>query len=385
MSIMSVMSVMTRFETILVLLAASSCSLANQTNRDEKVLSLFSVVQFPNQVCTTESDSLLGTCLASSECTSAGGTASGQCAAGFGVCCLITTSTCSSTISNNNTYITNPGFPSTYTPSATGTCIFTVKKCSDDVCQLRLDFQTFTGFTAASTGACTDKFDVSTNTGVNPPTICGTNTGYHMYVEIGRDSGDTASLKVTYGGTTSTQFNIFVRQIECNSLSRAPTDCVQYYTGTSGTIRSFNWGGSQLLRGMDYRICIRDEEGYCSISYKESSGTTIDAFSILNPAAPSSSTAEASTGQCIKTGGSGLIIHSGVSSDGIIPLNPALVLEGFPSQFCGGLFGTDGSTSSGQTLTSARKPFELSLFTAPAATITSPSTGFSLDYSQNGC
>ena len=34
--------------------------------------------------------------------------------AGFGVCCLFTTSTCGGSTSNNITYITNPGFPATY-------------------------------------------------------------------------------------------------------------------------------------------------------------------------------------------------------------------------------------------------------------------------------
>ena len=47
----------------------------------------------------------------------------------------------------------------------------------------RLDFQTFSGFTVDTTttgvGFCTDSFVAAGQTGVNPPTICGTNTGYH--------------------------------------------------------------------------------------------------------------------------------------------------------------------------------------------------------------
>ena len=100
-------------------------------------LSLFSV-QFPNDDCTSSSSSTTtGTCYSSSECTSRSGTASGTCAAGFGVCCVISTSTCGSTVSTNNTYIRNPGYPSSYTPTSTGTCTVTIKKVSDDVCQLR--------------------------------------------------------------------------------------------------------------------------------------------------------------------------------------------------------------------------------------------------------
>ena len=101
-------------------------------------LSLFSVVNFPNADCTSISSSTTtGTCYTSSECTSRSGSASGSCAAGFGVCCVITSSTCGSTVSNNVTYIRNPGYPSSVTPTSTGTCTTTIRKVSDDICQLR--------------------------------------------------------------------------------------------------------------------------------------------------------------------------------------------------------------------------------------------------------
>ena len=43
-------------------------------------------------------------------------------------------------------------------------------------------------------------------------------------------------------------------------LIRAPTDCVQYFTGTAGQIYSYNFG--QMLGGMYYTNCIRTEVGY---------------------------------------------------------------------------------------------------------------------------
>merc|ERR1711892_821269 len=138
------------------------------------MFSLFSIVQFPNQVCTTASSSTTyGTWYTSSECTTKSGSADGNCAAGFGVCCVVSTSSCSSTISTNTTYIQNPGYPSSYTPTSAGTCMFTVKKCSDDVCQLRLDFQTMTGLDldTAADGACSDSCATAGQTGSNPPTI----------------------------------------------------------------------------------------------------------------------------------------------------------------------------------------------------------------------
>merc|ERR1712038_1699222 len=94
----------------LVLAALSlSLSLATQPQtKDEragKAFSLFSIVQFPNQQCTGSSSSTTyGTCYTSSECSAKGGSADGNCAAGFGVCCVIYTTTCGTAISTNTTY-----------------------------------------------------------------------------------------------------------------------------------------------------------------------------------------------------------------------------------------------------------------------------------------
>merc|ERR1711923_421204 len=107
--------------------------------RQRKQLSLFSVVQFPNDECvsTTSSITTMGTYLTASECTNRAGASSGTCAAGFGVCCVITTSTCGATVSTNITYIRNPGYPSSITPTSTGsTCTTTIRKVSDNICQL---------------------------------------------------------------------------------------------------------------------------------------------------------------------------------------------------------------------------------------------------------
>ena len=88
--------------------------------------SLFSIVQFPNQACTSASSTTtFGTCFTSSECSTAGGTADGNCAAGFGVCCklnqirlcqtnfvvlgVISTATCGTTLSSNTSYVRNSG------------------------------------------------------------------------------------------------------------------------------------------------------------------------------------------------------------------------------------------------------------------------------------
>ena len=65
-----------------------------------------------------------------SECSSKGGSAKGKCAAGFGVCCVFTlSSSTSTTVNYNDTYIQNPDFPSAY--GSTSTLSYTVNKCSN--------------------------------------------------------------------------------------------------------------------------------------------------------------------------------------------------------------------------------------------------------------
>merc|ERR1712110_92732 len=60
------------------------------SDREGKVLPVFQVVKFPNDVCSGTSRN--GTCYTAEECSVKGGTTDGSCAAGFGVCCLFSLS-----------------------------------------------------------------------------------------------------------------------------------------------------------------------------------------------------------------------------------------------------------------------------------------------------
>ena len=68
-----------------------------------------------------------------------------------------------------------------------------------------------------------------------------------VYIEIGQDS--TAFTKLTFAigssTTVSRVWEIKVTQLECWSKSRPhDTGCLQYYTGTTGRITSFNFAQS---------------------------------------------------------------------------------------------------------------------------------------------
>merc|ERR1711894_711714 len=151
--------------------------------KEEKAFSLFNVVTFQNDACTstsitTQSGARSGQCFTAEECTAKGGIASGGCAMGFGTCCLFTQTTCGGTVENNCTHVQNDGFP-----AALPNCNYQINKAQADVCSLRLDFLTFNtqagNFAAAagglmdSLGACQDTFAVVTNTnGGDTPVVC---------------------------------------------------------------------------------------------------------------------------------------------------------------------------------------------------------------------
>jgi len=352
--------------------------------RQLKQLSLFSVVQFPNDECTSSSDSsTLGTCLTSSECGDrSGGTSDGSCAAGFGVCCVVSSSTCGASLSSNISYIRNPGYPSAYTPTSAGTCEFTISKANDGICQLRLDFQTMTGYTVgAGNGECTTtSFEATGQTSFNPPKICGTNTGYHMYVEFGATSTDKITLKHTLD-TTSKSWNILARQISCTASWKAPTDCVQYYTGISGNVKSYNFAGAQILQSQNYDNCIRQEKGYCKIQWQQNSATTPDSFQldILNNAA---ATTAANGPACIFA----YVSIPDSSLDGVTGIDPGISPAAtFYNRYCGIALGPTAATTA-TSMTSARTPFSLGVWSAAAAQNAGPgNSGFSLDYTQHPC
>ena len=111
---------------------------SNSTRRQDKFLSVFTVVKFPNDACGSTSG-LNGTCYTSSQCESLGGSSSGSCASSFGVCCVFSLS-CGSSSSQNNTYATMTSYTVSSDPDP---CTYTICKSNSDVCKLRIDFETF--------------------------------------------------------------------------------------------------------------------------------------------------------------------------------------------------------------------------------------------------
>ena len=121
--------------------------------------------------------------------------------------------------------------------------------------------------------------------------------------------------------------------------SRAPTDCVQYFTGTSGNVKSFGFGGGQFLQSQYYTSCVRTEEGYCAIQWKESSSTSPDPFGIVGPTIATQAGSGTAPGQLCP---SGFVAIPSLSMDGITGIPVPLGTQAFQSIQCGGEFGIEG-------------------------------------------
>ena len=78
--------------------------------------------------------------------------------------------------------------------------------------------------------------------GAPVPIICGRNTGHHMYIDAGSGNSPTSITFITTGNFERA-FKMKITQIECGAVNRGVEGCLQYHTGVSGTIASFNYIG----------------------------------------------------------------------------------------------------------------------------------------------
>eukprot|EP00095_Tigriopus_kingsejongensis_P002749 maker-scaffold138_size318692-snap-gene-1.20 protein:Tk02749 transcript:maker-scaffold138_size318692-snap-gene-1.20-mRNA-1 annotation:"PREDICTED: uncharacterized protein LOC102677823" len=209
-----------------------------------------------------------GTCFTEDECAKKNGIDAGSCASNFGKCCVFIVK--SGNVVQNNTYIQNPGFPMGYADVAP--VAYTVRKVSRDVSYIRLDFETMATLGPADEtggGACVDTLMITVPSGAIP-TICGSNTGQHMYLDIGRDADATAQLAFASNGvSTMRMWDIKVTQYKFTSPNRPPPGCLQYFQGMTGRIRSFNFeSATSHLANQDYAVCIQQEPGFSCIQYQ---------------------------------------------------------------------------------------------------------------------
>merc|ERR1712042_388760 len=364
-----------------------------------RVLGLFSVVTFPNDECTTISTpAMSGICVTAEECSNSGDTialASGNCASGFGVCCMRRI-VAPGSITQDLTHIQNADFPGSETALNGAVAPAVINRAVNimggaNICAIKLEFiNVVLTAPAAGTGICADQITVTTparnpGAGFGIEALCGTLTGQHIYVDVNTVGGAmAATVNInTAAAIGARMWKILVRQIECNDVNLPPAGCLQYHTGLAGQITSFNGAlaanAQQMIVNQNYLICIKQADGMCSVTYREARvstgaiGATIDSFNVGANAAAAAPAA----GEALGPSGIGMtciaIQTAIVGGNGKTP-GTAVIIEPL-GQICGGVFsGTDNELQPG-TVTGE---FEVQVFVD--GTATQPNSGFDLIY-----
>jgi hypothetical protein len=321
---------------------------------------------------------------------------------------------CGGTASENLTYFESNS------QNTFGACNAKVCKCNTKVCQLRLDFLTFvisgpststisiskaaggvvthsTGTISNEYGQClTDSFGVTSVGNRGTPMICGTNTGYHMYVDASNDC-NTLSFHIADGtSSVNRQWEIRVTQYNCDSIMRAPEGCLQYFADVSGSgvLESFNHANKIHLANQDQLMCIRREEGMCKICYAAASDAD---FGLSDPTMPvTNAAAKGLVGKASMCCNTAMLAMPAKDYDCFIIASPSKKADGAllamaNGNFCGGKLVSDTAMDTAQaTVCSKVTPFQVRFLSnsdedGAAEVVNNGNTGFKVAYEQVRC
>jgi len=374
---------MRSINVIFIPLAVWVCTVAAE-DKLGKHFSLFSVVTFGNEECTSASSvaggATEGTCYSSTECSDKNGMSAGNCASGFGVCCVfLNTGAATATISENRTRLRNSEYPSIATATAAQTIVYTINKMNADICQIRLDFTTFIiagpsvtteAITAGASTMCQDGLTLATsdNTAVTSSpsgTLCGLLTGEHIYVDLSPTSSDalTATLTTLVSGTLTPAiaqrvWDIKTSQIECHATYRAPPGCQRYMMEESGKIASYNFGlvsgatraanaqnAGVELAVQNIKTCIRRAKHMCCVEYQLCSVHNSIAISDVNSGVTGDAGVSGIYSQAwlMDTDTLPYLIDASQTNQGLVDsqcTNDYVEVPSSMSRQCGGMFGS---------------------------------------------
>merc|ERR1712223_2227252 len=364
--------------------------------REGKLVGLFNYVTFPNDVCvadgtvTGNNGALNGNCYTKQECDQLGGTASGECAEGYGVCCVFTPA-CGATIKQNLTYYIQQ--PTQNPPQSN--CAYTICPISSNVNRIRLDFTRFvigdpvmleqtptnrgtgaatgTNTLGSSLGDCVDDTFSVSSSARGSPVICGVNSGHHMFVDT--DGTQCVVVSFSFGGDTiEREYEIRALQYAKSNELGGPPGCLQFFIATTAAVISFDWranaDGSLLtpataglynthLSNLNYDICIRRARGFCGICWTASTpGTatpTLGSFGLSTSpaAAPQSQVGTACTDDFI-------VIPNG---EALPPMFTSTTIAVGMNKYCGRYLNPTAAQTADEAVCSRVTPFTLSVFT----------------------
>ena len=250
-------------------------------------------------------------------------------------------------------------------------------------------------------GKCTIEYVQVTGgvTGTSIPTLCGTLSGQHVIYTPITNFPARLSVVLDNSVTSSTSsWRIKVLQYNCDSPVLAPEGCLQYFTGVSGNVSSFNFKTNDNtnnaewpnhIADLNYNICLRRESGCCAVEW--STGSPYDQvglFSVSDPLVTTGTTA----GTDAKNRDANCQTDYVMIPQGGDAAKPASLKV---DRFCGQALGfcTDAACTAPSTLGavySSVLPFTLGVVTnsdesGDGTTGQPGNRGFMLQYSQQSC
>lgn len=160
-------------------------------------------------------------------------------------------------------------------------------------------------------------------------------------------------------------------QIECGERWTPPANCLQYFTGLTGSVSSWNYEDTNYIHtnNQDYAVCLRREQGYCGVSWTQDSSP--NSFGV--------------DGGKTKGRGGGLCRTDWVAIPGGSLTGRGASLE----RWCGAVFGAISTASlleHGTMITTYQTPFRMFVsFNQNTNSMDAARRGFKLNYRQISC
>jgi len=187
-------------------------------------------------------------------------------------------------------------------------------------------------------------------------------------------------------------WKIRVAQLPCNEGYIAPPGCLQYFVGSVGVIKSFNFffdSGSttsaRQLSNQDYTMCIRQEAGNCGIGYAVCSdpvnspghGFTLTGSYTSTSAAAASFTDSACSTDYLLIPCATNVLNRFINSDSSV----------CAMRMCGGVFNSINAQVNSLPVYSSSTPYQLRYHTndKEASDGDQGNLGFCLQYQQSAC
>lgn len=231
-----------------------------------------------------------------------------------------------------------------------------------------------------------------------------------MYIDT--TSGSCARAVFSFGSSATTrQYDIKVTQYNCGDELAGPSDCLQFYTGNSGTVKSFNFnlvagnvnGDATHLSNQLYSLCFRRNVGKCTLCF-------ISSVNAANTITMQSSFGLSNTAAMTPMSGTDAVCSTDylVIPNGNTPANAKNGDPGIPvnvngnSRYCGRFFANGAASITTVSVCTGSRPFKIIFNTdanevtmSPVAIVNSDTheevgapagiVGFSLDFVQNSC